>query len=58
MELPTREELRKFKVVELRQKLSSFSLPQAGTLWLGAMRRAPELRSFVPACLVCAYAMD
>ena len=30
MEVPTRSELRKLKVVELRQKLSKASLPQGG----------------------------
>ena len=30
MEIPTRSELRKLKVVELRQKLSKESLPQGG----------------------------
>ena len=32
MEVPSRAELKKLKVVELRQKLSAASLPQGGNL--------------------------
>lgn len=32
MEVPSRTELRKLKVVDLRQKLSTLSLPQGGKL--------------------------
>lgn len=32
MEVPTKAELRKLKVVELRQRLSALALPQGGEL--------------------------